>query len=60
MHSHKTPVADFIIMLMNTILWTMIVSAIGIILVMMLVMIIALTFVFFDIALDWSWMLTIF
>tara|TARA_B100002019_G_scaffold292112_1_gene314250 strand:+ start:1420 stop:1602 length:183 start_codon:yes stop_codon:yes gene_type:complete len=60
MHAHKTPIADFIIMLMNTILWTMIVSAIGIILVMMLVMIIALTFVFFDIALDWSWILTIF
>ena len=60
MHIHKTPIVDFIIMFMNTMLWTMIVSAIGIILVMMLVMIIALTFVFFDIALDWSWMLNIF
>tara|TARA_R100001079_G_scaffold57610_2_gene29458 strand:- start:304 stop:441 length:138 start_codon:yes stop_codon:yes gene_type:complete len=45
---------------MDVFLWLMVSAAIGIISLMMLCMITALTFTFFDITLDWSWMLNIF
>ncbi len=60
MYIQATPIADIIIKIMDIALWIIIFLAIGIISLMMLTMITALTFIFFDITLDWSWMLNIF
>jgi len=60
MYIQATPIADIIIKIMDIALWIIIFLAIGIISLMMLSMITALTFIFFDITLDWSWMLNIF
>ena len=60
MYTPITPIADIIIKIMDIALWIIIFLAIGIISLMMLTMITALTFIFFDITLDWSWMLNIF
>ena len=60
MYIQETPIADLILKIMDVALWSIIFLSIGIISLMMLSMIIALTFIFFGITLDWSWMLNIF
>ena len=60
MYIQETPIADLILKIMDVALWSIIFLSIGIISLMMLSMIIALTFIFFDITFDWSWMLNIF
>ena len=60
MYTQETPIADLILKIMDVALWSIIFLSIGIISLMMLSMITALTFIFFDITLDWSWMLNIF
>ena len=59
MHTPITPIADIILKIMNVFLWLMILSAIGLICLMLLTAIIALSFVLLDISYDWSWMLSI-
>ena len=59
MHTPITPIADIILKIMNVFLWLMILSAIGLICLMLLTGVIALSFVLLDISYDWSWMLSI-
>ena len=59
MHTPITPIADIILKIMNVFLWLMISSAIGLICLMLLTGVIALSFVLLDISYDWSWMLSI-
>ena len=59
MHIQSTPIADIILKIMNVFLWLMVLSAIGLICLMLLTGVIALSFVLLDISYDWSWMLSI-
>ena len=59
MYIQSTPIADFIIKIMDIALWTIIFVSIGTISLMMITMITALVFLFTGISYDWSWMLSI-
>ena len=59
MYIQSTPVADIILKIMNVFLWLMVSAAIGLICLMLLTSVIALSFVLLDISYDWSWMFSL-
>ena len=59
MYIQSTPIADIILKIMNVFLWLMVSAAIGLICLMLLTGVVALSFVLLDISYDWSWMLSI-